>query len=92
MRVLVTAPEQESADGIAALLADTAAPVLPGDQLLGPAPLFRLRDRSRSHLLVKTADPRPAAAVFRGLLRDLAPDLRRVGATAVVDVDPQSFN
>jgi primosomal protein N' (replication factor Y) len=92
VRVLVTAPEQESADGIATLLADTAAPVLPGDQLLGPAPLFRLRDRSRSHLLVKTADPRPAAAVFRGLLRDLAPDLRRVGATAVVDVDPQSFN
>jgi len=91
VRVLVTAPEPEAAEGIAALLADTAGPVLHGDQLLGPAPLFRLRDRSRSHLLVKTADPRPAAAVFRGLLRDLAPDLRRAEATAVVDVDPQSF-
>ena len=51
-----------------------------------------MRDRRRSHLLVKTADPRPAAVVFRGLLRDLAADLRRAGATAVVDVDPQSFN
>jgi hypothetical protein len=29
--------------------------------------------------------------VLRGLLRDLAPDLRKAGATAVVDVDPQSF-
>jgi len=60
--------------------------------VLGPAPLFRLRDRSRSHLLIKTADPRRSAAVFRGLLRDLAADLRRAGANAVVDVDPQSFN
>jgi primosomal protein N' len=74
------------------LLADTASPVLGDDLVLGPAPLFRLRDRGRSHLLVKTADPRRAAAVFRGLLRDLAADLRRAHATAVVDVDPQSFN
>ncbi len=35
--------------------------------------------------------PAAAAAVLRGLLRDLAPDLRKAGATAVVDVDPQSF-
>jgi len=92
VRVLVTAPEPQVAEDIAATLADAAAPALGDDQLLGPAPLFRLRDRSRSHLLVKTADPRPAAAVFRGLLRDLSADLRRAGATAVVDVDPQSFN
>jgi primosomal protein N' (replication factor Y) (superfamily II helicase) len=92
VRVLVTAPEQETAEQIAVLLADTVAPVLGDDVLLGPAPLFRLRDRGRSHLLVKTADPRRAAAVFRGLLRDLAADLRRARATAVVDVDPQSFN
>ena len=92
VRVLVTAPEPQVAEDIAATLADAAAPALGDDQLLGPAPLFRLRDRSRSHLLVKTADPRRAAAVFRGLLRDLSADLRRVAATAVVDVDPQSFN
>ena len=92
VRVLVTAPDQATADGITTLLADTADPVLGDDLVLGPAPLFRLRDRSRSHLLIKTADPRRPAAVFRGLLRDLAPDLRRAGASAVVDVDPQSFN
>jgi primosomal protein N' (replication factor Y) (superfamily II helicase) len=92
VRVLVTAPEQAVAEDIAATLANAAEPVLSGDQLLGPAPLFRLRDRSRSHLLVKTLEPRRSAVVFRGLLRDLAADLRRAGATAVVDVDPQSFN
>jgi primosomal protein N' (replication factor Y) len=92
VRVLVAAPEPQVAEDIAVTLADAAAPALGDDRLLGPAPLFRLRDRSRSHLLVKTADPRRAAAVFRGLLRDLSADLRRAGATAVVDVDPQSFN
>jgi primosomal protein N' len=51
----------------------------------------RLRGRDRAHLLVKTGDARRAAAVFRGLLRDLAGDLRRADATAVVDVDPQSL-
>ena len=92
VRVLVTAPEPQVAEDIAVTLADAVAPALGDDQLLGPAPLFRLRDRSRSHLLVKATDPRRAAAVFRGLLRDLSADLRRAGATAVVDVDPQSFN
>ena len=92
VRVLVAASDQEVADDVALTLAEAAEPALPGDQLLGPAPLFRLRDRSRSHLLVKTSEPRRSAVVFRGLLRDLAADLRRVRATAVVDVDPQSFN
>jgi hypothetical protein len=42
-------------------------------------------------VLTKTAAAGRAAAVLRGLLRDLAADLRRAHATAVVDVDPQSF-
>ena len=63
-----------------------------GDILLGPAPLFRLRDRWRSHLLIKTQQPLRAAAVLRGVVRDLAGDLRRASATAVVDVDPQSLS
>ena len=92
VRVLVTAPDGAVAEGICEVLAEAAAPALGDDLLLGPAPLYRLRDRGRSHLLVKTEDPRRAAVVFRGLLRDLSADVRRAGATAVVDVDPQSFN
>jgi primosomal protein N' (replication factor Y) len=34
--------------------------------LLGPAPLLRLRNRSRAQLLVKTANPRPIASGRRG--------------------------
>ena len=62
-----------------------------GDDLLGPAPLLRLRGRHRAQLVAKTerraASPRRPA----GLLADAAPAMRRAGVTAVVDVDPQSF-
>jgi primosomal protein N' (replication factor Y) (superfamily II helicase) len=91
VRVLATADEAAVAHDVAATIATAAAPALDGDILLGPAPLGRLRDRSRSHVLIKTAAAGRAAAVLRGLLRDLAADLRRAHATAVVDVDPQSF-
>jgi primosomal protein N' (replication factor Y) (superfamily II helicase) len=91
VRVLASAGSADVAHDVAATIGSAAAPALPGDLLLGPAPVGRLRDRSRSHLLIKTTSAVRAAAVLRGLLRDLAVDLRRAEATAVVDVDPQSF-
>jgi primosomal protein N' (replication factor Y) (superfamily II helicase) len=91
VRVLAVAGSADVARGVAATIAAAAGPALTGDILLGPAPVARLRDRSRSHVLIKTRTPARAAAVLRGLLRDLAADLRKAGATAVVDVDPQSF-
>ncbi len=91
VRVLATADSAPVAHDVAATIASAAAPALEGDIVLGPAPLQRLRDRSRSHVLIKTAAAGRAATVLRGLLRDLAADLRRAHATAVVDVDPQSF-
>jgi primosomal protein N' (replication factor Y) len=91
VRVLAAADDEAVARDVARTIATAAAPALEGDLLLGPAPLPRLRDRSRSHVLLKTEAAPRAAAVLRGLLRDLASDLRRAGATAVVDVDPQSL-
>jgi primosomal protein N' (replication factor Y) len=72
----------------AALLAATelrARLELPRGQLLGPAPLFRLRGRERAQIVVKAADRAAAldaigAAVERPLGRDVA---------VSVDVDPQ---
>jgi primosomal protein N' (replication factor Y) len=92
VRVLAAAPQGDIAEGVADAVRSAVEPALDGDLLLGPAPLFRLRDRWRSHLLIKTEQPLRAAAVLRGVVRDLAPDLRRAGATAVVDVDPQSLS
>src|SRR5262249_41356119 len=64
---------------------------LPNADLLGPAPLLRLRGRHRAQLVVKTERPRAVAAHAARLLAAAAPAMRRAGLTAVVDVDPQSL-
>jgi len=63
---------------------------LPGAELLGPAPLLRLRGRYRARLVAKTDRPRAVATRAARLLAAAAPALRRAGLTAVVDVDPQA--
>jgi primosomal protein N' (replication factor Y) len=63
---------------------------LTGHELLGPAPLLRLRGRRRVQLVGKTEQPRALATRAAALLAGAAPAMRRAGLTAVVDVDPQS--
>lgn len=62
-----------------------------GADLLGPAPVLRLRGRHRAQLVAKTADPRRIARAAATLLEAATPALRRDGLTAVIDVDPQSL-
>ena len=64
---------------------------LQGADLLGPAPLLRLRGRHRSQLVAKTDRPRALAARGPRVLAAAAPAMRRAGVNAVVDVDPQSL-
>ena len=64
---------------------------LGGDELLGPAPLLRLRGRNRAQLVGKTDHPRRLATRAAALLAAAAPAMRRAGLAAVVDVDPQSL-
>jgi primosomal protein N' (replication factor Y) len=59
--------------------------------LLGPAPLLRLRGKFRAQLVAKTDQPRRLAAQAGRLLSAAAPAMRRAGLSAVVDVDPQGF-
>jgi primosomal protein N' (replication factor Y) (superfamily II helicase) len=89
VRVVVSGPGVE---GPNALLAELRAGLegVDGD-LLGPAPLLRLRNRSRAQLLVKAANPRPIASRAARLLAAAAPAMRRNGLTASVDVDPQGL-
>jgi primosomal protein N' (replication factor Y) len=86
VRVLVTSPTEAS--GLK-LLEELRAG-LDGD-LLGPAPLFRLRGKYRAQLVAKTDEPRRLAARTARLLAAAAPAMRRAGLTAVVDVDPQTL-
>jgi primosomal protein N' (replication factor Y) (superfamily II helicase) len=62
-----------------------------GVQLMGPAPLLRLRGRHRAQLLAKTSSPRAFASRAAALLVAAAPAMRRDGLSSVVDVDPQSL-
>ena len=64
---------------------------LKGADLLGPAPLLRLRGRHRAQLVAKTDSPRALAAAAGRVLAAAAPAMRRAGVNAVVDVDPQSL-
>jgi primosomal protein N' (replication factor Y) len=89
VRVLVTAPSESAA---LRLLEELRAGLDgAGGELLGPAPLFRLRGRHRAQLVAKTDEPRRLAARAAQLLAAAAPAMRRAGLTAVVDVDPQSL-
>ena len=87
VRIVVSGPE--SADPLRALEELKAG--LAGEELLGPAPLLRLRGRHRAQLVGKTEHPRALATRAASLLAAAAPAMRRAGLTAVVDVDPQSL-
>jgi primosomal protein N' (replication factor Y) len=86
VRVLVSGPEL--ADATRALEELKAG--LPEFELLGPAPLLRLRGRQRAQLVGKTDRPRALASRAAALLAAAAPAMRRAGLAVVVDVDPQS--
>jgi primosomal protein N' (replication factor Y) len=87
VRIVVAGPEP---DAPLTALRELAAG-LDGADLLGPAPLLRLRGRRRAQLLAKTAEPRRIAARAGRLLAAAAPAMRRAGLVAVVDVDPQNL-
>ena len=62
---------------------------LPTAQLLGPAPLFRLRGRERSQLVIKAEDRAAAIAAVGAAVDALPRDKDTRGVNVSVDVDPQ---
>jgi primosomal protein N' (replication factor Y) len=91
VRVTVAGP---TADGPQAVLGELRAELeqVQDTELLGPAPLLRLRGRHRAQLLAKTGNPRPIAARVGRLLVAAAPAMRRDGLSSSVDVDPQGVS
>ena len=86
VRIVVSGPEAEAP---MQALSEVAAGLGDAD-LLGPAPLYRLRGRHRAQLVAKTARPRDVASRAGRLLSAAAPAMRKADLAAVVDVDPQS--
>ncbi len=87
VRIVVTGPELEP---VVRALEELKAGLGAAD-LLGPAPLLRLRGRHRGQLVAKTDRPRALASAAARLLSAAAPAMRKASLTAVVDVDPQSL-
>jgi primosomal protein N' (replication factor Y) len=88
VRILVSGPQREDTMRALTELAEGLEDA-PGD-LLGPAPLFRLRGKHRAQLVVKTDRPREVASRAGRLLASAARAMRAADLSAVVDVDPQS--
>jgi primosomal protein N' (replication factor Y) len=76
-------PARTAAQAISAALGPGAGDVL------GPAPLFRLRGRARSQLVIKATDRGTAIAAVGAAVDRLAPGVARDGVSVSVDVDPQ---
>jgi primosomal protein N' (replication factor Y) len=79
-------------EGAAAAAAEAVAQHLgtpPSAAVLGPAPLFRLRGRARSQLVVKAGDRPAAVAAVGAAVAVVAADRVHRHAQFSVDVDPQ---
>jgi primosomal protein N' (replication factor Y) len=87
VRILVSGRDQE---GPLKALEELKAE-LGGEDVLGPAPMLRLRGRYRAQLVAKTDRPGSFAARAARALAAAAPAMRKAGLTVVVDVDPQSL-
>ena len=90
--IRVTCSAEEAADATAAAEAVRERISVTGPHppvVLGPAPLFRLRNRERSQLIVKATQRRPAVAAVAAAVDAVARTAvgRRVQLSA--DVDPQ---
>jgi primosomal protein N' (replication factor Y) len=78
------APARAAAGAVAGALAG-----LPATEVLGPAPLFRLRGRDRFQVVVKTAERAAAVSATGAAVEAAARDRAHREVAFSVDVDPQ---
>ncbi len=90
VRVVLRSESEPRLEQAAAELAGALAETLPGDtDLLGPAPMFRLRNKYRRRLLTKADDREATVAAIRTAVERLAADRSLKDVAIGVDVDPQ---
>jgi primosomal protein N' (replication factor Y) len=87
IRIVCSSVDAEAAVAVAGALHQglAGAPAI----VLGPAPLFRLRGRSRSQLVIKTTERTPTIQAVGAAVRAQAAPASKRGVSISVDVDPQ---
>jgi primosomal protein N' (replication factor Y) len=89
-RVMLKSEREERLDRAASALAAILTETLPGGtDLLGPAPMFRVRNRHRRRLLTKADDREGTVAALGAAVERLAAERTLRGVSIGVDVDPQ---
>ncbi len=89
-RIVLKGESELRLERAAAELATALAPALPDDtDLLGPAPMFRVRNRHRRRLLLKAAEREATIAAVRETVEALAAERSLRDVAISVDVDPQ---
>jgi primosomal protein N' (replication factor Y) (superfamily II helicase) len=87
IRIVCSSPSAQAAHAAGRALA--AGLSAPGATVLGPAPLFRLRGRERSQVVVKAADRDAAVRAVGEAVQALAAGRGHRDVNLSVDVDPQ---
>ncbi len=87
IRIVCAAVQAADAHALASALG--ALIVVPGAAVLGPAPLFALRGRARSQLVVKATDRAGAIGAVGAAVDSLARSRTIRGVRVSIDVDPQ---
>jgi primosomal protein N' (replication factor Y) len=90
VEVVLAAEREERLERAAASIRELLAEALPADaELLGPAPLFRLRGKHRRRLLVKSERRRASSEAVRAAVAEAVAGGRLRQVAISVDVDPQ---
>jgi primosomal protein N' (replication factor Y) len=90
VRIVCAADEAGPADRAIESLASGLRDSVPeGTDVLGPAPLFRLKGKLRRHLLLKAGDRSGTVAAVGALVEELAAGRAFSRVSVSVDVDPQ---
>ncbi|MBN8867269.1 MAG: primosomal protein N' [Solirubrobacterales bacterium] len=90
IRVQLAAEGEPDVDRAAGLVADRLAEALPpGAEILGPAPMFRARNRYRRRILIRSGTRAESIAAVHSTIEALLADRALRKITLAIDVDPQ---